>query len=115
AEAVAAVLEHRAVGSAEHPEGQQLTAGVVVRLAKDDAAHAARVLRLGPGDSIVVCDGFGHEYEAELERVTPREALARIKSGRLSPAEPSVELTLVQGIAKGSKMDFVVQKAVEVG
>ncbi len=115
AEAVRAALEQRTGGSAAPSGGEQLKTGAVVSLSKDDAAHAARVLRLEPGDSIIVCDGLGYEYEARLERVRPKESTAVIESGRLSPAEPSVELTLVQGIAKGSKMDFVVQKAVEVG
>lgn len=92
-----------------------LPEGVLVSLSEADSAHAARVLRLSVGDTVIVCDGLGYEYEAELESVSAREVTVRILNRRLSDAEPAVHVTLAQGIAKGDKMDFVVQKAVEVG
>lgn len=92
-----------------------LAEGAVVSLSATDAAHAARVLRLAPGDTVVVCDGRGYEYEAELEHVSSREVSARVRACRFSDAEPGVHLTLAQGLAKGDKMDLIVQKAVEVG
>lgn len=105
--------------SADLPAGAAekapLAAGDIVALSETDSVHAARVLRLAPGDVVVVCDGRGYEYEAELHQVSPRAVTVRIRSGRLSAAEPSVHVTLAQGIAKGDKMDFIVQKAVEVG
>lgn len=113
--AVDAVLERAEDVAASPPPGPPLAEGAVVSLSEADAAHAARVLRLSPGSPVVVCDGRGYEYEAELVTVEPRATTARIKRGRLSAAEPWLALTLAQGIAKGDKMDLVVQKAVEVG
>lgn len=89
--------------------------GTVVSLSPDDSAHAARVLRLTPGNVIIICDGRGYEYEARLEQVSSRAVTARVTSGRPSTAEPNTHLTLIQGVAKGAKMDLIVQKAVEVG
>lgn len=97
------------------PAGVPLATGTNVVLSPHDAAHAARVLRLSEGDRVILCDGRGHEYEAILERVSPRQTTARIHSYRVSTAEPSVFVTLMQGIAKGGKMDLIIQKAVEVG
>lgn len=89
--------------------------GTVVSLSAEDSAHAARVLRLTPGNVIIICDGRGYEYEARLEQVSSRAVTARVTSARPSTAEPNTHLTLIQGVAKGAKMDLIVQKAVEVG
>lgn len=104
-----------AVGEGPSVVGTPLAAGTRVALTPSDAAHAARVLRLSAGDVVTLCDGRGYEYEAVLEHVSTGQTTARIKSHRVSAAEPSVNLTLIQGLPKGSKMDLIVQKAVEVG
>src|SRR5690625_3921248 len=93
----------------------QWSPGTAVSLSAEDSAHAARVLRLTPGDVIIICDGQGYEYEARMEQVTARASTARVTSGRPSTAEPNTHLTLIQGVAKGAKMDLIVQKAIEVG
>lgn len=92
-----------------------LDPGAVVELTGSDAEHIARVLRLARGDRIVVCDGQGSDYEAELLTVNPARVAARVLSRQPSRGEPPVFLTIVQGIPKGDKMDLVVQKAVEAG
>lgn len=116
AQAAAAAMDGREAASSFQPPGAEpLAPGTLVSLPEADAAHAARVLRLAAGDAVIVCDGRGFEYEGELASVTPRQATARIKSGRPSAAEPSVQLVLAQSVGKGDKMDLVVQKAVEIG
>ncbi|HJZ84760.1 MAG TPA: 16S rRNA (uracil(1498)-N(3))-methyltransferase [Polyangia bacterium] len=77
--------------------------------------YLCRVLRLRPGDPVVLFDGQGHERDAQLIRVGPRSATLRL-SGRREVALPSgPALTLLVGLAKGDKMDFIVQKATELG
>lgn len=89
--------------------------GAEVELSLDDANHIARVLRLQPGQRVTVCDGRANDYTARLVHVDARTVRARVESTRPSAAEPEVTVTLAQGIAKGSKMDFIIQKAVEIG
>lgn len=81
-----------------------------------DARHIARVLRLRPGDCIQVVDSAGRELEVELEHVSDTRAAGTIRSvtERVSTI-PGVSITLVQGIPKGDKMDFIVQKCTELG
>jgi 16S rRNA (uracil1498-N3)-methyltransferase len=86
-----------------------------ITLTGEDHKHLSQVLRLGPGDIIGVFDGSGMEYEARLIKVDKAEALAEILSSRLSDTEPRLRVTLLQGIPKGEKMDWIVQKAVELG
>ncbi|MBC8530907.1 16S rRNA (uracil(1498)-N(3))-methyltransferase [Gehongia tenuis] len=80
----------------------------------EDAVHIRRVLRMEKGERIIVCDGRGTDYDAVLEAVG-ETALAKLEKGRPNAAEPPVNVTLFQGLAKGERMDYVVQKAVEYG
>jgi 16S rRNA (uracil1498-N3)-methyltransferase len=80
----------------------------------EDAAHIRRVLRMEKGERIILCDGRGTDYDAVLEAVG-ETALAKLEEGRPNAAEPPVNVTLFQGLAKGERMDYVVQKAVEYG
>lgn len=77
--------------------------------------HMGRVLRLVPGDALLLADGEGWEYRCVLERMTKEEASARIEDKQKNATEPSVRVTLYQGVPKGSKMEQVVQKCVELG
>ena len=81
----------------------------------DEARHIAAVLRSQPGDTIGVFDGSGYEYEVRLLSVTSSEVRGQLLSRRLNAAEPPVAVTLVQGLAKGEKMDYIIQKSVELG
>jgi len=71
------------------------------------------VLRLRPGDHIVLADGAGGQFAAVLESVGRDEAIARV----LAPldAPPLTRVTLFQSVLKSAKMDLVVQKATELG
>jgi 16S rRNA (uracil1498-N3)-methyltransferase len=79
------------------------------------AGHAVRVLRLAPGAPLVLFDGLGGEYAATLLAVGKRGASARVGALRAREAESPLDLTLAQGIARGERMDLVVQKSVELG
>lgn len=80
-----------------------------------EAAHLTRVLRLRPGAEIDVLDGEGRARRACLLSVDKNGVRARVTGWRALAPEPPVRLTLVQGLARGDKMDFIIQKAVELG
>jgi len=81
----------------------------------DQLHQLTRVLRLGPGDRVMVLTGDGYESEALLESVDRQEALGRVVSRSLNAAEPRLDVVLVQGLPKGDKMDLIVQKGTELG
>jgi 16S rRNA (uracil1498-N3)-methyltransferase len=81
----------------------------------DDVVRHILVLRLQPGDSIVLFNGEGGEYSAELVEVERRSASVRIREFRAIEVEAPYHLTLAQGIASGDKMDWLIEKAVELG
>lgn len=78
------------------------------------AHHAARVLRLRDGESVVLFDGLGGEVDATLV-IQGRRVGARLGERRAVERESPLQVVLVQALASGDKMDWVVQKAVELG
>ena len=84
-------------------------------IAGADALHIAKALRMRPGEALTLCDGKGTDFEGVLETVTDRQVTVRITVSRPSQAEPTLAVTLHQGLPKGDKMDWIVQKAVELG
>lgn len=78
------------------------------------AHHAIRVLRLASGTPIILFDGTGGQYPARLV-IEGKTGLADIGARQDVEAELEGELTLVQGIASGDKMDWIIEKAVELG
>lgn len=91
-----------------------LAAGLELDLPADAANHL-RVLRLQPGQRLSVFNGEGGEYAAELVLLERRRALVRLDQHRPREAESPLAITLLQGISKGERMDFTIQKAVELG
>jgi 16S rRNA (uracil1498-N3)-methyltransferase len=89
--------------------------GTLVRISGDDAHHVARVLRLRPGDHIEVAFGSGEIGIVELRTVCRDAVEGQIVQRFRSYQEPPLLLRLYQGLGKGDKMDFVIQKAVELG
>jgi 16S rRNA (uracil1498-N3)-methyltransferase len=79
------------------------------------ASHATRVLRLGVGAALTLFDGRGGEYAATLVAVARERATVRTGAHRAREAEPPFPIVLGQALAKGERMDLVVQKAVELG
>lgn len=79
-----------------------------------DAHHCADVLRLGPGDRIVVFDGRGNVAEAELISVHRKQCVLKIGKPEATPG-PCCAITLAQAVPKGKNMDLILQKAAELG
>ncbi len=79
------------------------------------ARHLREALRLAVGDTLVLFDGRGGEYAATLTRVSRHEVAVRVGDLREISRESPLELTLAQGISRGERMDYTLQKAVELG
>lgn len=80
------------------------------------AAHQMRhVLRLSAGDAVVVCDGQGHAWQAELVTLDRQRARARLLAEQVGPNEPAARITLYQGTLKADKLEWVLQKGTELG
>lgn len=75
-----------------------------------------RVLRLERGQPLVLFNGDGREYQAELIQLAKQAVVARVTAeGNAVDRESPLDLTLAQGIARGEKMDMILQKATELG
>ena len=84
-------------------------------LPEDAAHHAARVLRLREGDLVLLFDGRGGEYEAQLSLPGRGQVVAGIGARLDVERESPLAVTLVQAVSSGEKMDFTIQKAIELG
>lgn len=93
----------------------ELRAGSELELPETSAAHLTRVLRLQVGDSCVVFDGRGQEADAQLVAIDKRGARVRIGKVRTPANESPLRITLLQGVARGEKMDLILQKGTELG
>ena len=93
---------------------QPLIAGAVVDL-PEAVAHHLHVVRRQPGDELVLFNGEGGQVRARLVEIGKRRASAEVLAHDAVEAELPFSLTLAQGLPEGSKMDRIVEKAVELG
>src|SRR5215470_4240135 len=94
---------------------QPLQTGREVLLPEQAGEHVARVLRLERGHPLILFNGDGHEYSASLASLAKRAVTAEITAVREVDRETPLRLTLAQSIARGEKMDWILQKATELG
>lgn len=80
----------------------------------DDARHIGRSLRMKLSDKITVCCQ-NTDYECEIKSISDKEVVAQIISKNKTKSEPDISLTLFQAVPKSDKLEFIVQKAVELG
>jgi 16S rRNA (uracil1498-N3)-methyltransferase len=92
-----------------------LEAGSILDLPKETGAHLAKVLRARSGDEIVLFNGDGREFDGVVESVSGNRVAAAIGAPRNVDRESRMAITLVQCLPRAEKMDFVVQKATELG
>ncbi len=85
-----------------------------LELPADEAHHLIHVLRARTGQSLELGDGAGGVAEAEIVRIDRKRVFARIRNRRREP-RPRPHLCLIQGLARGQKMDWIIQKATELG
>lgn len=86
-----------------------------VKLDEKASHHLARVLRAAIGDQVILFNGEGGEYLAEIIQVQKKAIEVEITEFYEREVESNVKLVLAQGVSRGEKMDFVIQKAVELG
>lgn len=91
------------------------TVGERLRFEGADARHARRVLRLRPGESLVLCKGDGADYICQIDSLTETGFILALRARRANPCETGAELTLWQALPKGGKMDEIIEKSVELG
>ncbi|MGY0613367.1 MULTISPECIES: 16S rRNA (uracil(1498)-N(3))-methyltransferase [unclassified Luteimonas] len=94
---------------------ETLTVGTRVALPEAAAAHLLRVLRLGVGDDCVLFNGDGFDYDCRITATGKRGGEVEVLSAQAVDNESPLRITLLQGVARGEKMDWILQKATELG
>lgn len=89
--------------------------GAELSLPAQAAAHAVRVLRLRAGDPLVLFNGDGNDYASELVEASARDVRVLVIDARVVGNESPLRITLAQALARGEKMDWIIQKATELG
>lgn len=92
-----------------------LEPGLELSLPEDVVRHAVRVLRLPPGASITLFNGRGGEYQATITHINKTQVFASIGLHDPLERESPIHLTLIQALQAGEKMDYTIQKSVELG
>jgi 16S rRNA (uracil1498-N3)-methyltransferase len=92
-----------------------LAAGASIELPREAAHHATRVLRLRVGESLTLFNGIGGEYTATIASIGRDGTRVAVGEHQAQERESPLVVTLVQGIAGADRMDFIIQKAVELG
>ena len=94
---------------------EKLAAGAELHLGEESARYLGRVLRLRVGDSVHVFNGDDGEWSATISRFGKNRVTLLVHDAVANTAESDLKIHLVQGISRGERMDFVVQKATELG
>ena len=89
--------------------------GNSITITGQDVNHIRNVLRMKPGDEIVICDGQGKDCYCIINSVCDDAVIASVNSIRDTGTELPVRITMFQGLPKSDKMELVIQKAVELG
>ncbi len=92
-----------------------LTPGGVVELPPDTASHLAKVLRARSGEEVILFNGDGREFYGAIETVRGSRVSASVGDSRPVDRESPLAIALVQCVPRGDRMDFIVQKATELG
>jgi 16S rRNA (uracil1498-N3)-methyltransferase len=92
-----------------------LSPGSIVELPRETASHLAKVLRARGGDELILFNGDGREFRGAIEAVRGSRVTASVGDGREVDRESPFAVALVQCVPRGDRMDFIVQKATELG
>src|SRR5258706_265778 len=93
----------------------RLGPGAQFTLPPEAAQHVGRALRLKAGDAIIVFDGRGGEYDATIQRIDKERVDVKVGAWRDVEAESPLNVGIVQGLPEADKMDWIIQKTVELG
>jgi len=94
---------------------EAIMSGEAVQLGADESRHLRSVLRIAVGEEIGLLDGFGHKRQAVVTEVRKAGVFCEMRGSVETLPRPSVNITLFQCVAKASRMDWLIEKAVEVG
>jgi 16S rRNA (uracil1498-N3)-methyltransferase len=94
---------------------ETLSTNAQLPLPETAARHVIRVLRLAPGDALRIFDGRGGEFEARIATVMRDRVTVCLGAAVPNDSESPLRITLLQGVARGEKMDLILQKATELG
>ena len=93
--------------------GTNLAGGMAILKGRD--AEHVHVLRLRPGEDMIICDAQGTDYRCRLVKADKEQVEAEVIEVVPCPAEPTVKVTVLCGLPKGDKTDYIIQKSVEAG
>ncbi|GAA3526171.1 16S rRNA (uracil(1498)-N(3))-methyltransferase [Zobellella aerophila] len=96
-------------------EPHPLTPGRTLPLSEDGANHVGRVLRMQPGQALVLFDGNGGQYPATITAVDKKSVTVQVGDFQNREVESPLHFHLGQVVSRGDKMDFTIQKSVELG
>lgn len=96
-----------------HPES--LAFATHVQLSEEAAGHIGRVLRMQAGQQVSLFDGSDHEFSAVITEVSKKNVAVEIQGSKLSSVESPLDIHLGQVVSRGDKMEFTIQKSVELG
>jgi|LSQX01.3.fsa_nt_gb 16S rRNA (uracil1498-N3)-methyltransferase len=89
--------------------------GKEINICGEDVKHITTVLRLSVDDTITICDGIGKDFETVIVNMDKEKVKVKIIGEEVSSGEPPINVTLYQGLPKADKMEYIIQKAVEMG
>ncbi|PSF07098.1 16S rRNA (uracil(1498)-N(3))-methyltransferase [Marinobacter fuscus] len=92
-----------------------LATGRQCQLDENAANHVGRVLRMQAGQSLVLFNGDGHDYNAVITEAGKKQVLVEVTEASANNTESPLNIVLAQTLSKGDRMDYAVQKAVEMG
>src|SRR5581483_4142427 len=92
-----------------------LAVQTTVTLDSQASHHLARVLRAAVGEAVTVFNGEGGEYHGTIAHIDKKNVTVALSEFRARDTESPLNVTLAQGISRGEKMDYTIQKAVELG
>lgn len=93
----------------------ELSTDTTLVLPKETANYLANVLRLKPGHPIVLFNGDGNEYSAEIDEISKKQTSILVNARLGISVESPLQIHLAQGVSKGERMDLVMQKSAELG
>lgn len=94
---------------------KEMVKGNTIRISGKEAHHILDVMRLKKSDRVVTFDGSGNEYVGFIKDVNPKVVDVEIVERREALCKDSLKITLIQAIPKKEKMDYIVEKATELG
>ena len=89
--------------------------GSKITVVGEDVIHISKVLRMRPGEELTLCNGEGIDFLCKIEDISKKEIICSVISEKENESESRIPITIYQSMPKGAKIDYVIQKCVELG